>query len=114
MKNWNVIKKWLKINILSLSDGESEENPINLNYSSNENEIIYGTPLWLTKGNEDGSTWFLTFANYKLKEAKTKFELVVWFKENNFNIMMDLVVIILEIQKQKNKNHEQKQGNAWR
>lgn len=101
-----MIKKWIENLTKSYTDGQSVENPFNSEYSSKDNEIIYGTPLWLTKGNEDGTQWYLTFANYKLREGKTKIELVEWFKENNFNIIMDLVVIILEIQKEKTKNHE--------
>ncbi|AXH74751.1 MAG: hypothetical protein [Microviridae sp.] len=99
-------KKWITRIKEYFTVGESEENPFSLEYSSSDNEIVEGTPLWLTKGNEDGSTWFLTFANYKLREATNKKELIKWFRDNNFNVIMDLVVIILEMHKQKTKNHE--------
>lgn len=83
--------------------GEYVENPFNSLYSSNENEIIYGTPLWLTKGNEDGSLWYITFANYKLKEGKNKEVLVKWFEDNKFNVQIDVMMIVIELNNQKTK-----------
>ena len=100
MSKLNAIKNWISKTAKQFTDGGSEEN-LNNAYFSNENEILYGTPFWLTKGNEDGTVWFLTFANYKLREAKTKIELVEWFKENTVNVMADMIVIIIELQKQK-------------
>ncbi|AXH77592.1 MAG: hypothetical protein [Microviridae sp.] len=83
--------------------GEYVGDPFSSDYSSSDNEIIYGTPLWLTKGNEDGSLWYITFANYKLKEGKNKYELVKWFEDNKFNVQIDVMMIVIELNNQKSK-----------
>nr|WAE43736.1 MAG: hypothetical protein [Microviridae sp.] len=101
MKSLKQIKKWIEINMKSNTTKQSEKNQHKPPYG--ENEIIQGTPLWLTKGNEDGTLWFITFANYKLKEMRTKTELMAYYEANKFNLIMDIMMISMELWEQRKK-----------
>ncbi|AXH78043.1 MAG: hypothetical protein [Microviridae sp.] len=74
--------------------GENQ-NKVNSN-STNYNERIEGTPLWIVKTKDD--KWLLTFGQYRLKEGDSKEDLLAYTEQNLLNIVVDLITIIIEIQ----------------
>lgn len=70
-------------------------------FKSNTINTIDNSPFNIVKGNEDGTEWLLTFANYKLKGAKTQEELKQYMQTNTYNIVCDLIIIINEIKEKK-------------
>nr|WAE43669.1 MAG: hypothetical protein [Microviridae sp.] len=72
-------------------------NEIKEGNNNNENEKVIGTPFFIVKNNEDGTDWLLAFGTYKLKTAKTKRELREYLVTDRYNIMCDMIIILVEM-----------------
>ena len=85
-------------------DTSSEQIQYKEDYLSNE--LIQGTPLWLTKKNEDGTEWVLSFGKYALRNGKSKEELKNYLENNLLNVITNIAICIVE--EFKNFNNEKK------